>query len=56
MVNFAARCQARVPDWMHAAFARAETPEAAYQLSVAIACDQCDALIAEGSSICISIR
>lgn len=48
MVNFAARCQARVPDWMHAAFARADTPEAAYQLSVALACDQIDALIDEG--------
>ena len=33
---------------MHKAFARAETPEDAYLLSVAIACDQCDALIAEG--------
>lgn len=49
MVNFAGRCQARVPDWMHAAFARAETPEDAYQLSVALACDQCDALISEGA-------
>ena len=48
MLNFAARCQASVPAWMHKAFARAETPEAAYLLSVAIACDQCDALIAEG--------
>ena len=48
MVNFAARCQARVPDWMHAAFGRAETPEDAYLLSVAIACDQCDTLIDEG--------
>ncbi len=33
---------------MHKAFARAETPEEAYLLSVAIACEQCDALIAEG--------
>lgn len=48
MVNFAGRCQARVPEWMHAAYARADTLEAAYQLSVAIACDQCDALIDEG--------
>jgi methylenetetrahydrofolate reductase (NADPH) len=48
MVNFAARCRAEVPDWMHKAFARAETPEAAHTLSVAIACDQCDNLIAEG--------
>ena len=49
MLNFAGRCQASVPAWMHKAFARAETPEDAYQLSVAIACDQCDALIAEGA-------
>ncbi len=48
MVNFAARCRSSVPEWMHKAFARAETPEEAYTLSVAIACDQCDALIAEG--------
>ena len=33
---------------MHKAFARAETPEDAHLLSVAIACEQCDALIAEG--------
>jgi methylenetetrahydrofolate reductase (NADPH) len=48
MVNFAARCQARVPDWMHKAYAGADTPEAAYLLSVAIACDQCDGLVSEG--------
>jgi methylenetetrahydrofolate reductase (NADPH) len=48
MLNFAARCRASVPEWMHKAFARAETPEDAYQLSVAIAVDQCDALIDEG--------
>lgn len=48
MVNFAARCRAAVPDWMHQAFAHAETPESAYLLSVSIACEQCDGLIAEG--------
>ena len=48
MVNFAGRCRASVPEWMHKAYARAETPEVAYTLSVAIACDQCSALIAEG--------
>jgi methylenetetrahydrofolate reductase (NADPH) len=48
MVNFAARCRSSVPGWMHKAYARAETPEDAYQLSVAIAVDQCDALIGEG--------
>jgi methylenetetrahydrofolate reductase (NADPH) len=48
MLNFAARCQARVPDWMHKAFARADTPEARHLLSVAIATDQMDGLIVEG--------
>ncbi|MFO1143338.1 MAG: methylenetetrahydrofolate reductase [NAD(P)H] [Amaricoccus sp.] len=48
MQNFAARCRAAVPDWMHAAYAHADTPEAAYLLSVSIACEQCDALIDEG--------
>lgn len=48
MLNFAGRCRARVPDWMHKAFERAETPEEAHLLSVAIASEQCDALIAEG--------
>jgi len=48
MLNFAGRCRASVPAWMHKAYARAETPEDAYQLSVAIAVDQCDALIGEG--------
>lgn len=48
MVNFAARCQARVPDWMHRAYDRADTTEDAYLLSVATATAQCDALIAEG--------
>jgi methylenetetrahydrofolate reductase (NADPH) len=48
MLNFAARCRARVPDWMHAAYARADTPEAAHLLSVSIASEQCDTLIGEG--------
>lgn len=49
MVNFARRCQANVPDWMHKAYARAETEADAYLLSVSIACDQCDTLMAEGA-------
>lgn len=49
MVNFAQRCQASVPDWMHRAFARAETDADAYLLSVSIACEQMDALIEEGA-------
>ena len=48
MVNFAGRCRANVPEWMHKAFANAATPEEAYLLSVSIACEQCDGLIAEG--------
>jgi methylenetetrahydrofolate reductase (NADPH) len=48
MINFAARCRSSVPEWMHAAYARAETPEEAYTLSVTIAFDQCEALIDEG--------
>ncbi len=48
MLNFAGRCRAAVPEWMHKAFARAETPEEAHLLSVSIAAEQCDALIAEG--------
>ena len=48
MLNFAARCQASVPEWMHKAFARADEAEAAYLLSVSIAADQCDQLIGEG--------
>lgn len=48
MKNFAARCEARVPDWMEKAFANADTPEAAHLLSVSIAADQCDGLITEG--------
>jgi methylenetetrahydrofolate reductase (NADPH) len=48
MVNFAARCQARVPDWLHAAFARALDEEEAGRLSIAVAVDQWRGLIDEG--------
>jgi methylenetetrahydrofolate reductase (NADPH) len=48
MVNFAARCRASVPAWMHKAYANAGTEEEAYVLSVSIACEQCDDLMAEG--------
>ena len=48
MANFAGRCQATVPDWMRRAFARADSPEDAHLLAVAIACDQCDGLRREG--------
>ena len=48
MTGFAARCGAAVPDWMHRAWARADSDEAAHLLSVAVASDQCDGLIEEG--------
>ncbi len=46
MVNFAARCQAHVPDWMHDAFRNAG--DEADTLATAIATEQCDDLIREG--------
>jgi methylenetetrahydrofolate reductase (NADPH) len=49
MLNFAGRCQARVPEWMHRAFARAETEEQAHLLAVSIAADLCDTLAEEGA-------
>ncbi len=48
MVSFAGRCSASVPDWMHSAYGRADDDQAAYLLSVAIACDLCDELRSEG--------
>jgi methylenetetrahydrofolate reductase (NADPH) len=48
MTNFAARCQARVPDWMHAAYAEAVEVDAARALSVELALKQLRALVAEG--------
>ncbi len=46
MVNFAGRCKASVPDWMHDAFANAG--DDADTLATAIATEQCDDLIEEG--------
>lgn len=48
MCRFAATCNAKVPDWMHRAFGRADTAEDAHLLAVAIAAEQCDALLSEG--------
>lgn len=48
MVNFAARCQARVPDWMHAAYDGQDDSETAYALSVELALRQMSELISEG--------
>jgi methylenetetrahydrofolate reductase (NADPH) len=49
MLNFAGRCQARVPEWMHKAFGRAASEDEAHLLAVAIAADLCDTLAAEGA-------
>ncbi|MGF1503380.1 MAG: methylenetetrahydrofolate reductase [NAD(P)H] [Paracoccaceae bacterium] len=48
MTRFAARCGARVPDWMWAAYGNAETDAEERLLSLAIAAEQCDDLIAKG--------
>lgn len=48
MTNFAARCQAHVPQWMHEAFAGTADEAEAYALSVDLAAEQMRALIAEG--------
>ena len=48
MVNFAARCQARVPERLHEAFGKATDDAAAWALSVEVAADQWRELIAEG--------
>lgn len=48
MCNFAGRCQASVPVWMHEAFHHAEGEEQALLLATAIATEQCDELIDEG--------
>lgn len=43
--SFAARCGAHIPDWMHAAFEKAQTPEDALLLATAIASEQCSDLV-----------
>lgn len=48
MQNFAARCGASVPDWMIRAYGNAQTEEEHDLLSIAIAAEQCDDLIANG--------
>lgn len=48
MVSFAGRCHARVPDWMHDAFANARSLEDAELLATSICADQCDDLCREG--------
>lgn len=48
MVNFAARCQARVPDWLHAAYARTTDDAEAGRLSIEVAVGQWRGLIDEG--------
>jgi methylenetetrahydrofolate reductase (NADPH) len=48
MRSFAARCQAGVPDWMVRAYGNARSEQEHDLLSVAIATEQCDDLIANG--------
>lgn len=48
MINFAARCQAQVPDWMHSAYAERLDPEVAYAYSVDLAVRQTNELIEHG--------
>lgn len=48
MRNFAARCRADVPGWMVKAYGNARTEEEHDLLSVAIAAEQCDDLVANG--------
>ena len=48
IVRFAERCRTRIPEWMFRAYANAEAEDAHDLLSIAIATEQCDALIAEG--------
>jgi methylenetetrahydrofolate reductase (NADPH) len=49
MTSFAARCQARVPDWMQAAYADAKEEGAAQALSIELAVRQMEELIREGA-------
>lgn len=46
--SFAARCGTFVPEWMHRAYANAETQADHDLLSVAIAAEQCDDLLSNG--------
>ncbi|MEL6767199.1 MAG: methylenetetrahydrofolate reductase [NAD(P)H] [Pseudomonadota bacterium] len=48
MVGFAAGCGMSVPQWMHDAYFRAETQAEHDLLSLSIASEQCDGLMAEG--------
>ena len=48
MRRFAARCGARVPEWMEKAYANADAQDAAELLSISIATEQCAELLAEG--------
>jgi methylenetetrahydrofolate reductase (NADPH) len=50
MRNFAARCGARVPDWMAETFAATDSPEKAEAAAAAIAVRQCEGLLAEGAT------
>jgi len=49
MVKFAGRCHTDVPDWMHDAFANAQTEADQELLALSICADQCDDLMREGA-------
>lgn len=48
MVSFAKRCNTSVPDWMHDAFANANTEDDRELLALSICAEQCDELRNEG--------
>ena len=48
MCNFAAKCQATVPAWMHKAYENADELGATELLSTSICAEQCDELIGQG--------
>ncbi|SES66857.1 methylenetetrahydrofolate reductase [NAD(P)H] [Oceanicella actignis] len=49
MSNFAARCKARVPDWMAKAYENADELGVTELLSAAICAEQCEELLAQGA-------
>ncbi len=48
MCNFAGKCQATVPDWMHKAYENADELGVTELLSTSICADQCSELMAQG--------
>lgn len=48
MTNFAARCHANVPEWMHELFSKVDTAEASQELAISLCAKQCQGLMSEG--------